>query len=131
MDRIAFLSVENVLRLHAGTIRREGGADGVRDYGLLQSAVAMPRQQVAGDYLHEDIPAMAAAYLYHVARNHPFRDGNKRTGALAAPVFLDVNGWDLTARPRELERVVICLAAGEMSKDALTGWMRNHTRRRT
>ena len=77
-----FLSIDNVLYLHASAIREEGGSDGLRELALLESAVMMPQQQFGGNYLHPDLPSMAAAYLYHIACNHPFIDGNKRYDAL-------------------------------------------------
>ena len=129
MDAPRFLSVENVLRLHGSAIDVEGGGSGMREPGLLESAVMMPQQQFGGAYLHEDIPAMSAAYLYHLCSNHPFVDGNKRVGAMAAYVFLDVNGWEFTAPEQEFEEVVMRVAAGEMEKPVLIEWMRSVTRR--
>ena len=105
-------------------MEREGGLGGVRDTGLLDAAVAMPRQQFGGEYLHGDIPAMAAAYLFHLCMNHPFHDGNKRAAVMAAFVFLDANGFELEAAPKEVENVVLEVASGEMSKERLTDWMR-------
>ena len=125
-----FLSVEDVLLIHAGTIAEEGGLGGVRDYGLLESAVLMPQQRFAGRYLHRDLPAMAAAYLFHICRNHPFVDGNKRSAAMATYVFLDVNGLDLSAAPADLEHTVLAVAAGDLRKPDLIRWMRRHYRRR-
>lgn len=124
MEEITFLSVDNVMLLHGDTIAMEGGHAGLRDHGLLDSAVAMPRQQFGGVYLHEDLPAMAAAYLFHIAQNHPFYDGNKRTAAMAALAFLRLNDVSLLPEPRQLEIVTLQVAAGELSKDELTTWMR-------
>ena len=124
MAEIDFLSVEDVLQIHASTMEQEGGLGGVRDHGLLDAAVAMPRQRFGGLYLHEDPAAMAAAYLFHLAKNHPFHDGNKRTAVMAAFVFLESNGIELTTPPSQLEAVTLQAAAGELSKDALTTWMR-------
>lgn len=121
-----FLSLDNVLTLHRGTLHHEGGAQGIRDLALLESAVMMPQQQFDGVWLHPDLAAMAAAYLFHIARNHPFIDGNKRVSVLAAFVFLDLNGVELVAPPQALERTVLGVAAGSMSKDALIDWMRAH-----
>lgn len=73
---IQFLSVDNALEIHAETIAIEGGSAGIRDKALLDSAMAMPKQQFGGHYLHEDLAAMAAAYLYHLCANHSFVDGN-------------------------------------------------------
>ncbi len=127
MKRPVFLSVEDVICIHSDTIEAEGGLDGIRDYGLLESAVMMPQQQFSRQYLHEDLPAMAAAYLYHITQNHPFHDGNKRAGAMSAFVFLDVNGVNLSAGEKQLEQTVLDVAAGRMSKSELIIWMRKHT----
>ena len=125
MEDIIFLSVDDVLLIHRDTIDIDGGSQGVRDYGLLDAAVAMPRQQFGGAYLHEDLAAMAAAYLFHLARNHPFVDGNKRAAVMSSLVFLNVNGTQELPDPKDLERVTRQVAASEMGKDALTGWIRN------
>ncbi|MEM9881539.1 MAG: type II toxin-antitoxin system death-on-curing family toxin [Planctomycetota bacterium] len=121
---LRFLSVENVLLLHRDTVEREGGAAGILNPGMLDSAVAMPRQQFGGEYLHRDLAAMAAAYLFHLNLNHPFEDGNKRTSVLAATTFLIINGHRLVAEPDDLEHVTLAVAAGEMSKADLTDWVR-------
>lgn len=117
--------------LHGDTMSHEGGLLGIRDHGLLDAAVAMPRQQFGGEYLHPDVQAMAAAYLYHLAQNHPFYDGNKRVAVMAAYVFLDVNGWDLDVPPSELESVTRQVASGETKKDDLIKWMKQYARPRT
>lgn len=119
-----FLSVENVLRLQHRTVERHGGLHGLRDAGLLESAVTMPQQKWGGAYLHEGLAAMAAAYQFHLASNHAFLDGNKRIATLAALAFLDLNGVTETPDPDELERVTLEVASGTMSKDALTAWWR-------
>jgi len=123
-EGIRFLSVDDVLAMQEDTIRQEGGLPGVRDPGLLESAVTMPRQSIGGEYLHRDLAAMAAAYLYHITQNHPLHDGNKRAGALAALVFLQVNGVDTLPDPELLERWIFRVAAGERSKAELTDWFR-------
>lgn len=119
---IRFLDVADVTAIHADTIAVEGGTPGLRDAGLLEAAVALPRQRFGGAYLHDGLPAMAAAYLFHLAANHPFLDGNKRVAALSALVFLDANGTTLLPEPADMEQVVMAVAAGEMGKDALTEW---------
>ena len=124
MKEIVFLSVEDVVIIQASAIEHEGGMGGMRDHGLLDAAVAMPRQQFGGAYLHEDVAAMAAAYLFHIAQNHPFLDGNKRAAVMAAFVFLDKNGIELTVSSKEIEAVTRRVAAGEMTKDELVRWMR-------
>lgn len=84
----------------------------------------MPRQQFGGEFLHEDLAAMAAAYLFHIAQNHPFVDGNKRAAVMAALAFLRVNNAKRLPVSNELETVTRRVAASEMSKDELTKWMR-------
>src|SRR5689334_8259996 len=95
IDAPLFLTLDEVLQLHAHQIQTYGGSEGLRDRGLLESAVVQPQATFAGQYLHEDLAAMAAAYLYHIVANHPFIDGNKRTGMHAADVFLRLNGFEL------------------------------------
>lgn len=124
MDCIQFLSVEDVLFIQQDTIAQEGGLSGLRDRGLLESAVLMPQQQFGGSYLHEDLAAMAAAYIFHIASNHPFLDGNKRAAAMSALVFLDNNAATRLPEPEELERVTLAVAASALGKDELTAWMR-------
>jgi death-on-curing protein len=126
VEAITFLNVDDVLLLHADTIDTDGGSHGVRDHGLLDAAVAMPRQQFSGQFLHEDLAAMAAAYLFHIAQNHPFVDGNKRAAVMSALAFLHVNNIATLPAPQELEAVTLRVAAGEMRKDELTKWLRSH-----
>jgi len=127
-DGVHFLSVDDVLAIHTNTIGVEGGSPGLRDAGLLESAVLMPQQQFGGDYLHKGLAAMAAAYLFHIAQNHAFYDGNKRTAVLAALVFLDINGVDVLPGPDELERATLAVAAGEMAKEEIIDWMKTRVR---
>lgn len=91
-DDPLFLDVDDVLELHAAQIEIYGGLPGLRDRGLLESAVAQPQSSFGGSFAHEGLFAMAGAYLFHLVSNHAFLDGNKRAGLLAAVVFLDVNG---------------------------------------
>ena len=124
MKEPRFLSVDNVLHLHARTIAGEGGRDGIRELALLESAVLMPQQRFAGVYLHPDHPAMAAAYLYQLCSNHPFVDGNKRTAFMCAYVFLARNGFPLMALEVDAAQAVIELAAGDLAEDAFANWLR-------
>jgi death-on-curing protein len=125
-----FLSVEQVLGIHRRMIKEFGGRPGLRDQGLLESAVAMPAASFRGRFLHRDIPAMAAACLFHLCRNHPFVDGNKRTALAAAGVFLDLNGLRLAATDAALEKVTLRVADGSLDKEPLTEFFRKHARRR-
>ena len=119
---IRFLSVDDVNRLHDLTISRHGGSPGIRDSALLDAAVSMPMQSFGGQYLHEGIAAMAAAYLYHVCQAHAYVDGNKRTAVLASLVFLTANDAGPLPSPVELERVTMAVARGETSKGELVEW---------
>jgi death-on-curing protein len=123
-----FLSLEEVLAIHRDQIERYGGADGLRDVGLLQSAVAAPAATFGGEFLHRDLFEMAAAYLFHLTSNHPFVDGNKRVGTVAALVFLDLNGVSFRAGEDDLERIVLAVAEGRMEKPALAEFFRAHSR---
>jgi death on curing protein len=115
-----FLDVDDVLDRHALQLEAYGGLEGVRDMGLLESAVAQPSMTLGGEFLHDGLFAMAAAYLYHIVRNHPFLDGNKRTGLDAATVFLDLNGFviDEVANERLVD-ATLAVAEGRMTKDVL------------
>jgi|SRR5882672_2989079 len=88
-----FLDLDDVLELHAKGLARWGGQDGIRDLHALESAIAQPQQTFDGEYLHDDLFAMAAAYAFHIAEAQAFLDGNKRTGVMAAVIFLDMNGY--------------------------------------
>jgi death-on-curing protein len=120
------LSLAQALRVHRSSIDAFGGDPGVRDLGLLESAVAQPRAAFGGQYLHDGIPAMAAAYLFHIVSNHPSIDGNKRTGALASYVFLQINGLDFDADENTFTDVTLAVARGEMSKEELIDFFRQH-----
>jgi death-on-curing protein len=119
-----FLSLDEVLEIHRDQIERYGGARGVRDLGLLQSALEVARSGVAGRYFHADLFEMAAATLYHIVKDHPFIDGNKRVGAMAAFVFLAMNGLCLEASNPALEKLVRSVAEGCLDKAAVTSFFR-------
>lgn len=115
-----FLTLDEVLEIHTQQIELYGGSDGVRDPAGLESAVATPMATFDGEFLHATIPAMAAAYLFHICQNHAFVDGNKRTGANAAITFLLINDWELDFSEDELVDLVLAVASGAMSKSVLT-----------
>lgn len=125
---IRFLSVDDVNRLHERTVGLHGGLPGIRDSGLLDAAVAMPMQTFGGEYLHPDIPAMAAAYHFHICQAHAYVDGNKRTAVLAALAFLAVNGVATLPTPDELEGATLAVASGSMSKEEVTAWFETRVR---
>jgi len=121
-----FPELEEVLEIHRDQIERYGGRPGVRDMVLLQSAVAMPRATFQGEYLHADRFEMAAAYLFHLVRNHPFVDGNKPASAVAALVFLTLNGVRVRATPAALVQTVLAVAEGKLGKAAVAEFLRHH-----
>jgi death on curing protein len=127
LEPFIFLTLEEILQIHEDQIRRYGGSSGVRDFGLLQSALAMPMAQFEGVYLHPDIFAMAAAYLFHITGNHPFLDGNKRVGIVSAIVFLKLNGYSLNADEDLLEEVVLSVARSEIGKEEISAFFKNNS----
>jgi len=121
-----FLTLNEVLEIHRDQTERYGGELGVRDVGLLQSALAMPQATFGGQHLHKDLLEMAAAYLFHVVQDHAFVDGNKRTGAVAAVVFLAMNGIDLEADQVGFEALVLDVAQGKADKARIAEYFRRH-----
>jgi death on curing protein len=119
-----FLSLGEVLEIHQDQIQRYGGHPGIRDIDLLRSALAMPKAGMGEQYFHADLIEMASAYLFHIVRNHPFNDGNKRTGAVSAIVFLILNGLDLDADEKEFEKLVRRVAEGKADKEDISGFLR-------
>jgi death-on-curing protein len=115
-----FLSLDEVFEIHQQQIERYGGSTGLRDAAGLESAVATPQATFGGEFLHTSLPAMAAAYLFHLCQNHAFIDGNKRVGANAAITFLFMNDWEPTFNQEELVELVLSVASGELSKARLT-----------
>lgn len=111
-----FLGLDEVIEIHHDQIKRYGGHPGIRDVEILKSAIAMPLATFDGNYLHTDIYKMAAAYLFHIVRDHPFIDGNKRTGAVASVVFLILNEIDVNADEADLESIVLQTAEGKVDK---------------
>jgi death-on-curing protein len=111
-----FLDAEDVLELHRLSLAAYGGLEGVRDAGMLASAIGQPQVSFDGTYAHDGPFEMAAAYLFHLARNHPFVDGNKRTALLAAVVFLDINGITLERESEALYELTMGVAEGRIEK---------------
>lgn len=113
---------------HAEQLAEHGGGEGIRDAGLLASALARPQNLAA--YGEPDAAALAAAYAFGIARNHPFVDGNKRTAAVVSETFLALNGYALSASDAELVVAFVALAAGDLTEDELADWFRQHGRAR-
>ena len=127
MTQPVWLDQRSVLALHAELIREYGGLTGVRDEGLLESAMARPQNLVA--YGDPTLAEMAAAYTFGIARNHPFIDGNKRVALAAADVFLQLNGHEINAAEVEAVAVIRDLAAGELGEDELAAWIEENMER--
>ncbi len=119
MKTVAFLTLAEVVEIHADQIKRYGGADGLRDVNLLSSAIAMPYSSFSGKFLHANLFDMAAAYAFHISQNHPFIDGNKRTALASALVFLELNGIAISDPSGKLYDAMISLSSGKLGKTDL------------
>lgn len=125
---VVYLSVEQVLALHAFQIRRYGGGRGLRDRAALEAAIGRPQATFDGEDLYPDLAEKAAALLHSLVSNHPFVDGNKRAGAHAMLLFLVVNGHQLVVLPPDLTEIVLAVARGEIEAAALAIWIRQRLR---
>ena len=123
---MVFLTLDDILESHQNQIETYGGSHGIRDIGLLESAIAQPEASFGGQYLHADIFQMAAAYIYHLVMNHPFVDGNKRVGLEAALIFLEINNENLSASDEELVDLVLKTTAGQVGKREIAEFFRSH-----
>jgi death on curing protein len=119
-----WLTALMVIAIHDEQLAIHGGAAGLRDHALLESALDRPRNKWA--YEHAGLPELAAAYGYGIARNHPFVDGNKRTALLAIYTFLGVNDVDFIVPEADAAAIILALAAGEVSEDSLARWIRDN-----
>jgi death-on-curing protein len=117
-----------ILAVHDEQLAEHGGAHGLRDGGLLDSALARPQHLLS--YGDPDVSELAAAYGWGIARNHPFVDGNKRTALVAAELFLVLNGYELLADDADCVVTMLSVAAGEMAEDDFAAWIRGHIQRR-
>jgi death-on-curing protein len=122
-----YLTPEQVLFIHSRLVTETGGSHGVRDLGLLESAVARPRATFDGKELYPDLFTKTAVLMDSLINNHPFLDGNKRTGITAAGLFLLINGWKLTASPENLETITLRVASEGVEVTILTGWLRKNS----
>lgn len=121
---ILYLSVEQVEELHRTQIEHYGGSAGCRDAGAIEAAVARPAMTFGGEDLYPDVAAKAAALMHSLVSNHPFVDGNKRVGAHAALVFIELNDWTANITPQELEDITMEVARGNIDVEPLTIWFR-------
>jgi death-on-curing protein len=126
MDEVTWLREDVVRAIHRRQLAEHGGREGVRDPGLLTSALARPRQILAYSEPPPDLAALAAAYAFGILRNHSFVDGNKRVALVALRTFLKVNGHDLVATQEEKYQRVLHLADRQLSEAEFAGWVRDH-----
>ncbi|MCL4538405.1 MAG: type II toxin-antitoxin system death-on-curing family toxin [Bacteroidetes bacterium] len=124
---VRFIPKELVLRIHADLLQRYGGKSGIRDRNLLESALAQPRVTVGGKLAHKTIFEKAAAYGYHVCKDHPFIDGNKRVAFVLMDIFLQRNGWEIVAREEDAFSVIVDLSSNKLSKTQLASWLKKHS----
>jgi death-on-curing protein len=128
MKEPIWIEERDALALHDRLLALDGGGSGVRDDGLLKSALARPQQIHAyGD--KPDIIEMAAAYTFGIVRNHPFIDGNKRTGFMVGVLFLEINGYRFTASEEAATRAILDLAASKIDEPAFLNWLRNNVKK--
>jgi death-on-curing protein len=124
-----FLTLDEILLIHENQLKLYGGDSGLRDLGLLQSALSMPSAGYGDEYFHKDLYEMAAAYLYHLVKNHPFVDGNKRVGFVASYVFLRINGIQVTAADKAYEEITFDTAQDKVDKSQIAVFFKKHSRR--
>jgi death on curing protein len=122
----AWLDRRRILAVHSAQVREHGGVEGIRDDGLLDSALARPQNHFA--YTGAKVPELAAIYAIAIARNHPFIDGNRRTAFVALELFLAMNGHDFTATDTDAAVMTLGMAAGEVEDDDFVSWVRHNTR---
>ena len=121
-----YLTLSEVIELHDRVTSESGGSGVIRDLGALESALAQPRMTFGGEELYPTVVDKAGVLGYSVIANHPFVDGNKRTGHAAIEVFLVLNGYELRALVNEQERIVLQVASGELKREGFTDWLRAH-----
>ncbi len=125
---IRFLTKETIIEFHDDQVKLYGGSPGVRSHELSESALAQPKASFGGEYVHETIFDMAAAYGYHICQNHPFFDGNKRTALIAIYTFLHVNGFRLIADKKSLYATIVELASGKLEKKELALYLKTNSK---
>jgi death-on-curing protein len=128
MTEPVWVEKEALLLLHTKSLTRFGGLEGIRDEGLLDSALARPQNAFHYDGLR-DIAGLAASYAFGLAKNHPFADGNKRAAFMTVGLFLGINGWELDADPVEAIRAVLALAGSEIGEGEFAAWLRLYIKR--
>ena len=127
MKNINSIPKKVILYFHEQLIQIYGGSPGIRDESLLNSAIQQPKSSFDGNYLHNSIFEMASAYGFHLCKNHPFIDGNKRVALAAMDTFLQNNGYEISASEKETYKIIIELSAENLSKSELTQWLKQNT----
>ena len=127
MTIIRFLTTMEIIEMHDNLINQFGGKYGIRDHGLLESAIFQPQAFFAGKYLHTNIYEMAEAYMFHIIKNHPFIDGNKRTGTLAAIVFMENNDYQIKPTFKDLYQLAIDTANSKLSKQKISKFFKKNS----
>lgn len=125
--KIKFITVTRVLAIHSYAVKRFGGSQGIRDLGLIESAVARPQSGFGGEYLYKDIFDMAAALLQSLLKNHPFVDGNKRTALFSTGVFLRLNGWKLQNTHKSEVEFAIRVDNSNLSLEEIYAWLKENS----
>lgn len=125
--KINFLSVPQVLAIHDQMVKRFGGSAGIRDLGLVESAVARPQAGFGGQYLYKTIFNKAAALLQSLLKNHPFVDGNKRTALTSAAILLRINGWKLLNNHKEEVGFAVKVDNGNLTVEQISKWLKAHS----
>lgn len=123
MNEIVFIPKQIIIYFHEQLINLYGGTLGIRDEGLLESALEKPKATFGGSCLHDSLAKMAAAYGFHICKNHPFIDGNKRIALVAMDTFLQKNGYEISAPEKDVYEVMMKLASGDITKAELTAWL--------
>ena len=124
---VHFVPDDLVLIIHADQLKRYGGRPGIRDRSLLESALGQPKITVGGKFAHRTLFEKAAAYGFHLCRNHPLVDGNKRVAFVLMDIFLQKNGWEILAHEKEAYSMMIDLASGKLTKAQLASWLKAHS----
>jgi len=124
---VSFIPTELVLTIHADLLQRYGGLPGLRDRNLLESALAQPKMTISAKFVHKTLFDKAAAYGFHLCKNHPFVDGNKRVAFVTMDIFLQKNGWEIVALEEDAYSTMIALASGKLSKVQLSSWLKEHS----
>jgi death-on-curing protein len=124
MNEIVFIPKHIIIYFHEQLIDLYGGTLGIRDEGLLDSALEQPKAMFGGSFLHDSLAKMAAAYGFHICKNHPFIDGNKRVALVVMDTFLQKNGYEISASEKDVYEIMIKLASGDVTKVEFTGWLK-------